>query len=366
MNWRRLHLIEDVLLPLLLIVLRLCWLWPWLELLRRWLAPSYTGPLVPLWVMGALMVGGLVAARTLSARGGNLGRARLQVAALGLAILALLLWWQYAWPTYALWDLRWGLATAQTLTHWGAEVPAVLLTALCAAVLWLRGMWDGQRTLLHDDVWSAFVFGCGAFVVLLLLAQLDPAGLPPGTDRWMLVFVGVGMSALAFASLQLAQVTGRSEAEVRPALSRYWLVSVFSVIGALLGLGLAVSLVVAPATVAQLFGWTRVVVDLLLAVLGFVLLIIAYVVFWVLTPVIDWLRALVARTDFRVPPPANENFQRQWDELLRQTSAQIPPAAVETARWIVFAVCLAVIALVFALALRYFRRANDEAVEENV
>ena len=181
MNWRRLHLIEDVLLPLLLIALRLCWLWPWLDLLRRWLAPSYTGPLVPLWVMGALMVGGLsrgphdVGPRWQPGHGAATG---------GRA------WAGHPCPAALVAVCASNLCAVGSALGPGDRTDADALgrRGACRAAdgavrrrpVAARHV-DGQRTLLHDDVWSAFVFGCGAFVVLVLLAQLDPAGLPPGT-----------------------------------------------------------------------------------------------------------------------------------------------------------------------------------------
>ena len=68
MRWRWL---DDGLLPLLVVALRVCWLWPWLILLQRWLAPSTPGDLVPLWALCTLMIGGTLMARVAVARAGS-------------------------------------------------------------------------------------------------------------------------------------------------------------------------------------------------------------------------------------------------------------------------------------------------------
>ena len=56
MTWPRWHWLNDGLIPLLVITLRVCWLWPWLELLRYWLASTAPRPLVPLWAIFGLFL----------------------------------------------------------------------------------------------------------------------------------------------------------------------------------------------------------------------------------------------------------------------------------------------------------------------
>src|SRR5687767_6156042 len=103
MNWHRWPWHDDgwvpsLVVPLLVAVVRLCWLWPWLESLRRWLAPSYQLSLLPLWAILLFFVGGAFITRIALAQTRTLTHARLWVAGSGLIALLGLLWWQFAYP----------------------------------------------------------------------------------------------------------------------------------------------------------------------------------------------------------------------------------------------------------------------------
>jgi len=363
MNSLRWRWFDDGLLPLLVVALRVCWLWPWLTLLQRWLAPSAPGTLVPLWALCALMMGGTLAARAAMARTGTLAQARRWVSGGGLAAVGALIWWQYGRPAYAPWDWGWIVAVANSLSNWGTEVPAALLTVAIAAGAWLRGVLDARRALSYEDVQAAFVTGCVAFAVMLLVAPLDSGGLAPNVAWWLMAFFAISMAALALASLELSLLTGRAEKETKVRLNRYWLVSVLSVIAVLLAIGLLISAVVAPETILGLLGWTHILLDLLWSVVGLVLYAVAYILFFLLDPLIGWLRERMAG----LPPPQpieSMGFQRQIEEMARQPAAAMPPYLSESLRWLTIIGILAVIGLLFALALRYFRDGKDEAVDE--
>ena len=35
MPWNRWHWLEDGIMPLLVVLMRVCWIWPWLQMLQR-------------------------------------------------------------------------------------------------------------------------------------------------------------------------------------------------------------------------------------------------------------------------------------------------------------------------------------------
>ena len=105
MSWSRWNWLDDGLLPLAVTILRVCWLWPWLALLQRWLASSYQGTLLTIGLVFGLLIGGAMAARRALRLPSTWARAA--VAGAGLAVIFVMLWWRLYWPQYPLWDPRW-------------------------------------------------------------------------------------------------------------------------------------------------------------------------------------------------------------------------------------------------------------------
>jgi hypothetical protein len=62
-------------------------------------------------------------------------------------------------------------------------------------------------------------------VLLILVSQVDPAGLPLHADRWMVAMFAVGLAALALSSLELSRIYGHwgSQKQGQIRLNRYWL-----------------------------------------------------------------------------------------------------------------------------------------------
>ena len=48
--------IDGGLLPVLVGIMRLCWIWPWMLLIQGFLSPSVAAPLMPPWMLVALPV----------------------------------------------------------------------------------------------------------------------------------------------------------------------------------------------------------------------------------------------------------------------------------------------------------------------
>ena len=146
-------------------------------------------------------------------------------------------------------------------------------------------------------------------------------------------------------------------------LNRYWLSSVALVIAAVLLLGFLLSALIAPETLAQVLGLFSPIVDLLAQVLLAVLYAAVYVMFLVLSPLIDWLRRLIASLRPLDAPTDLAQFQPLSPLFLDQSSGA-PAELVEPFRWgIVIAVIVAA-AVIFALSLRLLRVAEASDVDE--
>ncbi len=350
------------LLAALLATLRTAWLWPWLLALGAWMAPSYPLPVLPLWALFALLLGGRAAAQWMAAHTSTLRQARLRMALLSPLLLLLLIWWQYGRPL-ALWDVRWLQLATGSPALWAVEVAPAVIAFFVAAGLWLRGVLDGGAPTDHEVISGAFITGSVAFALLLVGSHLAGAPLPDGTQAWLLVFLTAGMAALALAGLERSRYAGGMAAAVQPRLSRYWLGSVALVTAGVLGLGLLLGALIAPETVVQAIGLLAPVVDLLMRVLLAVLYAAVYVLFLVLSPLIDWLRGLFANLQ---PPEPLEAFAaaQPISPLLVDQGTGASAALVEPVRWGVIVLVIVAAAVLFALALRFFRAPESLDVEE--
>lgn len=363
MFWHRWHWLNDIVLPVLVAVMRLCWLWPWLQFIQRGLAPDHQGAILSPWMIVGLLLGAMVMARWVLSQGYTLTRARVWIASAGIGTILLSLWWSFAREGYPLWDVRWLLALGWQLSHWQDRVPLAFIALLVGAYLWLRGVLDGRQPPIHEHIWGSFIAGFLTLAFLLLVSSTHPSGLPSGTERWILAFFAVGMAALALSSLEIALHSGERKKEMRPRLSRYWLASVLSVIIALLSIGLLLSAIITPETLRWVLGWISALLKIAGVVLYYVIFAITYVVFLFLSPLFQWLKSMLNAAP-RSEPIKLPDFQQQLEEVSQRPGAGMPPAVGEAARWLGILGLILVIGLAFALALRRFWSRETEEVEE--
>jgi len=336
-------------------VMRIAWVWPWLLGLQTWLSPSAQGPLLPLGALPALLLGGRLLVQQAAERGVAARQARAGIALLGLLVVLGLLWAEYGAPL-APWDLRWlQLATGEG-SLWANEIPPAVLAFVAAAGLWLRGILDGGRADDHAAVAGAWKTGAVAFVLLLLAGQLSgDLSAAAGSQGWLLLFVVAGMAALALAGMERALYSGSMAhtAPLRP--SRSWLASVGTVIGAVVLLGLLLSAWLAPGQIAQWLALLEPVVDLLAWLLLALLYGAVYALFWALTPLIDWLRTMLANAQPAEMALEAAPLQPLSPLLQEQLAGEVVAAATEPLRWGAIGVVLVVTAVLFALSLRLLR-----------
>ena len=135
-----------------------------------------------------------------------------------------------------------------------------------------------------------------------------------------------GMAALALASVERSLYAGSMDAPIRLRLNRYWLGSVALVIVAVLLLGFVLSALIAPEMVAQMVGLLSPVVDLLAQAMLAVIYVVVYLIFLVLSPLIEWLRSMIAAQ--QPLEMANEFAAFQpFSPLLADRAAGAPPNA---------------------------------------
>lgn len=357
---KRWNLFDDLILPLAFAIMRSCWVWLWIEVPYHGLTQN-TAPLLPLPLMIGTVLASTLLTRTLLRSQERLGRARLIVALAGLLAMLLVSWWALLRADYMLWDIRWIGALGRQLTHLDESLPILLVVLMVTAFLWWRGIQDGLSTLYNENAWRAFGGGFLAMAFPLIAAAVAKLALPAGTLNMVLLFFAAGMIALAVTGLQQANMRLES-GQGRLGVRRYWIVSVVSIVGGLLALGLLVSVLIAPETVAQALRWTSVLTDLLGRILYLLALAISYVIFFFLEPLIRWLRQLFY-AEGQAEPRELPDFQKQFEELAKGNTPT-PIHIWGGFRWIGLGALVVLIALAFAWALRRFWSGEKEDVQE--
>lgn len=376
---------SDSFLALLLTLMRYAWLWPWFELVRRFLAPQYDGELLAPWelIVLPLFAFGLTrfvahevvadaADPAVNAAAPPWGQ-RLLVAVLGLVGIITVLWWQLYASTYAVWDGGWLRQLGDALIHWDINIglPAPGIAILLLLTLWLKGQGDAVRAMTHDDIWGVLLTGIVALVLYLALLSRSTAGIPAVLLQQVLLLFAAGMVALAFSSLKItvgldrALGLGQRRVSAAPMLSRYWLISVTTTVALLLGIGLGIGALVAPEQLARFIAALRVVTDAIGRIIGVVLLAVGYVLF-----IIVYYVALL------LAPILQRLFQALQEsplmELMRLPEAQPefeqvladPTVIPDSYRWLALAIFVIAVLLLLALAVRRLRATPVAEVDE--
>ncbi len=361
--------VEGLLLPLVVAVMRLCWVWPWMMLFQGFLSPSVDGPLMPPLMLIALPIVSFSLARwsmpTLAERRDRwrANEIRRHIATAGFGVLLFMLWLRFLSHDFALWDLRWLPAAGYELIYWSAvpiEVPGAVLFLLLGILLWLRGALDGRGQFHHEEIWRAFLWGGAA---LALFAWIIPeAGQPPGLFGLMMLFAAAGLAGLGIANLRKASGWRRSARVGKMRPNRSWLVGVGVTIGVLLGVALLIGLIIQPEDAAILWRVLGMVWSVVATVLVWIATAIAYPIFIVVEYLIRLFRSLFGdrSQDQEAQPIATPPPQEPFPEPPERAVEAVP----EPYRWVALLAIAAGVFIIFMLALRLMRSRSPTEVDE--
>lgn len=384
MRWLRWNWLDQGLLPLLLALLRFCWLWPWLNLLPRAFTPNPPAVLLaPGLILGLPMLSFTLAALapthevepdrpSAAPRNEVAWGARLGIGLTGLLAILFCCWWQFYQQAAPLWDLHWIVTLGNNLIHWEPTLlPITWLLLLAAIYLWLRGLLDAGQSLGHDDIWGAVVRGIWALVLYLIVMASLHLALPDGVVNLIILFFAASMVALALTSLKItvgldmALGFGQRRMSKAPPTTRYWLLSVLVVVLVLLGLGVGLALLIAPEQIARLLQLMAAVVSfiwrliaLVLIAISYVLVVIAYYIALLLEPLIR--RLLAALADAKLLQMAKQPDMTPTPQTAPLSLESVP----DPYRWLALAIFVIAVLVIFALVLRRLRAAQAEAPDE--
>jgi len=345
-TWQSWNWAEEVLLPLLGALMWAAWAGLPVAALLSFATDFHTNPSGGPAVL-LLLLGGTLVAR--------LRGSRWVLLLAGLAAVLAAEWWLLFSPAYALWNPAWLAALVEQI---GRLAPGPLLAAFIAALAWRQGTTANWKS--HDELSRSFVIG----VLMLGLGLVFTAYVAPAEGgRWgadAVQFVVASWAALSLAGV--ADASHLAASGERPRLSRYWVLALVTVVGAIIALGLLLTSLLTPQTVAAWLAQLAPVGDLLRQALLDVLYVLTYLLFLVLTPLVELIRRLLGNhgapditptnpfTNPPAPPPP---------------AAPLSPLADAVARALSIVVVLLAIGLIVAWALRRQSDTDEAGVREN-
>jgi hypothetical protein len=212
-----------------------------------------------------------------------------------LALTSLLGVRLFLYPTMALDDFRWLRETIFSLLSLVSGVRGEVLLILINYFLWLRVARYTDRSLTFFAVGVSFRLGM--LLVIVGSSVLSYWGQQNGAAiLYILLFFAFGLCAVALARIdQKAVGSANSSGALLPwdRFAQLWVVIV-----ALLGSALAASTVVTPAVLRTALSWFAPVGQLLQWLLGG----LAFLLFLVLTPFLEWLAQRMQEIMAEVPP----------------------------------------------------------------
>ncbi len=355
------------LLPLLYAAMETCWIdaiiigLAMLELFQ-----AHT-PLMPLWVPFVLIAGSCLlynflerrAARKAVAAEDEGQSAMLPGAPLFVTVLAIvvlfLIWVSLYAQSWFLLDPRWLLSMVNDILLLNGQAYHVLTIVAISIFLCWRGIRLAQRELQPGNIFRTLQLGMILIIGIILLQAIvasSGAALDPGNAVALLflipLFLFFSLAAHALARVTFVRHTHPSGLEGNPAAQEQSIITITSIIGAvLLILALLVNSFASPAFLAQTqqaFSWVGVVYNWLVN-------LIATVLAFLLTPVFYLFSLWFAHHPFN--PPKINNLGKNVSHIIKKPPPQTYPGFIIIfAKIILPLLILAIIVLLLRLALR--------------
>jgi hypothetical protein len=331
-----------------------CWMYAWAVLLGLWTDLQRPTPLLsPLSVFALVLLGALstqtMGRRALANRGVRLGLLALGV----VAVLVAVRFDQYPGSG----GLEWLGSIVGALAAVLGHISSPALAFALGVFVWWRGVRLGSQTVSYVDVESAFRWGIGLLITfgLVMAISTRPSALPAieaRTTFFVVAFFFVSLVTLALGRLESLRTRTRALG-----VNGQWLGVLFAVAGLIVLLALVVGQLL---SFDLLILATRPMFD----VLGWVLLVLVYIVVIPLAWIVEWvvyalLSLLQLNGDSSPPRPLEaadvDNF------LQRMLSLALPPELVLGLKALGALLLLGLGLVIVARALRRWRPSSAEA-----
>lgn len=346
MNWNRFNWLDNILIPSLSAAMRAAWLVPWVNALlgTGFFTPS--GVTLPFWIPLLVLFGGSALAQVLS----DSPTGRVVVGLTGVVVSVTVV--RLVVPTPGGGLGVWFGDLYRQAVNWGDYVPAVWVIFLTAVGLWMRAItidWSEQEPLR-----KGFLTGVVALALLILFRGTRYGlnfGFIDGIMEAVLVFVASAMGAMALSDISRTLRQSMRTSGLAPRLGRFWYLVVVGVVVGVVAVGWLATYVVDPNSVRSVIGWFSPVLGLIRDVIGYVIMAVAYVIFRLLAPFIDWMNNLVQENAEEEATQVVAEATSDFSDLGEpgSVSFQIPP-------WVETVAVIIVVAVIILLFIAFLRR----------
>ncbi|MBI4318365.1 MAG: DUF4129 domain-containing protein [Chloroflexi bacterium] len=365
MSTKSINWLKELLLPMGVVAMETCWLYPWSLFLGVGSQPSGGRPPLSSVSIFGLVLFSLVVTRLVLRQKWSLARARLALVSLGLVAVLLTLHVDRYVQT-GLVDPVWPIALARELPDAFSHPSTEVLAAGLGIFLWWRGIALGRGRLDFDRIEGAFRLGIIAMVGFLLLAAVNESahgeGLQRGTTIYVVGFFFAGLTSLSLARVESIGKQSRAIGEYTLPFNRHWLAIVLGVVATLLLLTMGI---------AQLLSFdviTAIATPILnlLSTIAWLLLYTIAIAFGLLLEVLIYLARLLLHPATPPPPPLQPPEVSFLDRLREEDTARVlPPELALALKWLAIAVVILVaIVLLVRAVLRRIEWERDDVLEE--
>ncbi len=339
----------------------------WLQLIAAWFVGSANQALLPAWALWLMLLAAFWLARWLATHQLP-GRWPAPLIVFSWAILLMLVWYLRLFATtLAFWQGQWLVALVQAVRTESGQVTAIVSLLFLVTLLWWRGLRLGRARLEDEQVRRSFKVGFAALIfALFLLGTVAPAargGLAVQLSLALPLFLFVGLAALSLARLDEIRRRRREPTSPQTDPTRSWVIALLALSGALVLVTLGIEQFFSYQAWLALLALLQPVWQAIGTVLGWIVLGIAYVAYWLFHPLLQALRSLIeggkpssAPAQPPAPPPP---FQGRGNQN------GLPAEWLLVGRWVAIGVGTL---LLLALLLRAFRTfaswRQEEALDE--
>jgi hypothetical protein len=344
-------------IPLLTVVMEICWIYSWLIWISSMPALHWSGP--PLNFISCLFLGLLIeiiARQALNSRW-SLKKVRWVVLPASFLLLFILVRLNLG-GGYALFDYHW-------FNYLGRQTGRLMADCIFGILIIWRAFSAGQQDNSFSVIYQRFVVGL-VFIILVLVVwrlgsnQISSIWQSIGLE--ILLFFGGGLLALAVANLEKLRNELAQHQEATATFSRRWISMLIILVVAILAIGVLFTGLLSADTgnaiahfLGKLGGWLLQGFIYLLYPVGF----IAQILVWVGR----FLLSLIRREP---PPPLDASNMGDVKDLFNETGeGSLPVALVQALKWgsIIIASGLVIFFLSRILS-RYWKGKSEEGVEE--
>jgi hypothetical protein len=357
-DFRRWQWLESGLIPLVSALMRVAWLTPLLHLALNNAFVVPKGLYFPGWLILVLLLGASAVesvfqdhpdAPAISAGTGLLAVVGVVAYMFGLDVANL---------------GRWLTRLFVNLTDFSTAFPATLVVIVAAALIWRKGLTAAWQE--YAELFQAFVTGVLVLGFLLLVRSSD-AWDQTGISVWgsVVLFVISSLLALAMISAHQALAVERVRDVHVPSLSREWLTVVGLVVLAVVLLGWLTAEVLSPESVKEILRLLSPIWIAIRTALMYVWLAIAYVLFWLLGPLMEFISGAMSDNWEEATEGLRERLEEEMPLPEPGPSPGLDPALVMALRIIgVTLLVLGIVALFYFAYRRRKRRNGTHAADE--